>query len=77
MAMDVMLLSFTIFLLDLTSTDDFTLFKLFKKQIVNPPLLGLFIGLIIILAPFELPVGIERTFEFVSLSAAPCALFAL
>ena len=72
-----MLLSFTIFLLDLTSTEDFTLFKLFKKQIVNPPLLGLFIGLTIILAPFELPVGIERTFEFVSLSAAPCALFAL
>ena len=77
MAMDVILLSFTIFLLDFTSTDDFTLFKLFKKQIVNPPLLGLFAGLIIILAPFELPVGIERTFEFVSLSAAPCALFAL
>ena len=77
MAMDVILLSFTIFLLDFTSTDDFTLLKLFKKQIVNPPLLGLFVGLIIVLAPFELPVGIERTFEFVSLSAAPCALFAL
>ncbi|MFL2802580.1 MAG: AEC family transporter [Paracoccaceae bacterium] len=77
MAMDVLLLSLTILLLDLASTKDFSLVKLIKKQSVNPPLLGLIIGLFIILIPYDLPVGIERTFEFISLSAAPCALFAL
>ena len=77
MAMDVLLLSLTILLLDLVSTKDFSLVKLIKKQSVNPPLLGLLIGLIIILIPYDFPVGIERTFEFISLSAAPCALFAL
>ena len=51
--------------------------KLIKKQSVNPPLLGLIIGFMIILIPYDLPIGIERTFEFISLSAAPCALFAL
>ena len=77
MAMDVLLLSLTILLLDLASTKDLSLVKLIKKQSVNPPLLGLIIGLIIILIPYDLPIGIERTFEFISLSAAPCALFAL
>ena len=77
MAMDVLLLSLTILLLDLASAKDFSIIILLKKQLVNPPLLGLIFGLIIILIPYDLPVGIERTFEFISLSAAPCALFAL
>lgn len=77
MAMDVVLLSITIFLLDLVSTKDISVVQLLKKQAFNPPLIGLLIGLTIIIFPFDFPKGIYRTFEFISTAAAPCALFAL
>ncbi len=77
MAMDVLLLSFTILILDLVSTRHISLGILLKKQIFNPPLIGLSIGLLINVLPFGLPKGVDRTFEFISTTAAPCALFAL
>ena len=77
MAMDVLLLSITILLLDFVSTKDISVGELFKKQMFNPPLIGLGIGFLFIIIPFDLPKGIGRIFEFISAAAAPCALFAL
>jgi len=77
MAMDVLLLSLTILLLDLVSTKDISMGNLIKKQAFNPPLIGLGIGLLITMFPFDLPRGLGRTLEFISTAAAPCALFAL
>ena len=53
MAMDEVLLSITIFLLDLVSTKDISVVQLLKKQAFNPPLIGLLIGLTIIVFPFD------------------------
>ena len=77
MAMDVLLLSITILLLDFVSTKDISVGELLKKQMFNPPLIGLGIGFLIITIPFDPPKGIGRIFEFISTAAAPCALFAL
>ena len=77
MAMDVLLLSFTILLLDLVSNKTIPMASLIKKQLYNPPLIGLGVGVLIIMIPLDLPGGISRTFKFISVAAAPCALFAL
>ena len=74
---DVIVLSVTVFFLDWTSSNKTGVLRLIFKQSKNPALLGLLLGAFILLAPFGMPIGVERTFEFIANSAAPCALFAL
>ncbi len=46
------------------------------KQFTNLPLIALLVGLLIILIDIKLPIAVSRSLEFISGSAAPCALFA-
>ena len=76
--MDILVLSFSIFLLDFGSLDrGSSTYSFLKRTIGNPPFLGLILGLIIINMPVQIPPAVPRMLDFISASAAPCALFAL
>ena len=75
MAMDILVLSFSIFLLDFGSLDrGSSTYSFLKRTIGNPPFLGLILGLIIINMPVQIPPAVPRMVDFISASAAPCAL---
>ena len=73
---DVIFLVFNIIILDLITIKKITLKKIIVKQFNNLPLFALIIGLIIVYFEIKLPLSLSRSINFISLSAAPCALFA-
>jgi len=73
---DVIFLVFNIIILDLITIKKITLKKIIVKQFNNYPLFALIIGMIIVYFEIKLPLSINRSINFISLSVAPCALFA-
>ena len=73
---DVIFLIVNLIILDVIKFKNLKLSNIFFKQLSNLPLLALLLGLLIIFVEIKLPVSIERAIDFISDSAAPCALFA-
>ena len=73
---DVIFLVINLIILDCLKFQKLNLKIIFLKQFSNIPLLAFIIGLLIILFEIKLPITISRSVEFISESAAPCALFA-
>ena len=73
---DVIFLVINLIILDCLKFQKLSLKIIFLKQFSNIPLLAFIIGLLIILFEIKLPITISRSVEFISESAAPCALFA-
>ena len=73
---DVIFLVLNIVILDLITIKNLTLKKMIVKQFNNLPLIGVIIGIIIVYFGINLPISVNRSINFISLSAAPCALFA-
>ena len=73
---DVVFLVLNIIILDLITIKNLTLKKMIIKQFNNLPLIAVIIGIIIVYFGINLPISVNRSINFISLSAAPCALFA-
>ena len=73
---DVIFLVINLIILDCLKFQKLSLKIIFLKQFSNIPLLAFIIGLLTILFEIKLPITISRSVEFISESAAPCALFA-
>ena len=73
---DVIFLVINLIILDLIKFKNLKLKNIIIKQFSNLPLLALILGLTIIFLDIEIPIGIDRSLDFIANSAAPCALFA-
>lgn len=73
---DVIFLVINLIILDCLKFQKLSLKIIFLKQFSNIPLLAFIIGLLIIIFEIKLPITISRSVDFISESAAPCALFA-
>ncbi len=73
---DVAFLVVNLIILDFIKYKNLELSHIVFKQLSNLPLLAVLTGLFIIFLDFNLPLSIERALNFISGSAAPCALFA-
>ena len=73
---DVIFLVINLIILDCLKFQKLNLKIIFLKQFSNIPLLAFIIGLLIIIFEIKLPITISRSVDFISQSAAPCALFA-
>ena len=73
---DVIFLVINLIILDLIKFKNLDLKKIILKQFSNLPLLALLTGLLIVFLDLTLPTSVKRSLEFISGSAAPCALFA-
>ena len=73
---DVIFLVINLIILDFIKFKNLKFKNIIFKQLSNLPLLALLTGLLIIFLDLSLPLSIERALEFISGSAAPCALFA-
>ena len=73
---DVIFLVLNIIILDLITIKNLTLKKMIVKQFNNLPLIAVIIGIIIVYFGINSPISVNRSINFISLSAAPCALFA-
>ena len=73
---DVIFLVINLIILDCLKFQKLNLKIIFLKQLSNIPLLAFIIGLLIIIFEIKLPITISRSVDFISESAAPCALFA-
>ncbi len=73
---DVAFLVVNLIILDFIKYKNLELTHIVFKQLSNLPLLAVLTGLFIIFLDFNLPLSIERALNFISGSAAPCALFA-
>ena len=73
---DVIFLVVNLIILDFIKLKNLKLNNIIFKQMSNLPLLALLSGMLIIFLGIKLPISIERAIEFISNSAAPCALFA-
>ncbi len=73
---DVVFLVVNLIILDFIKFKNLKLSHIIFKQLSNLPLLAVLTGLLIIFIDFNLPISIERALNFISGSAAPCALFA-
>jgi len=73
---DVIFLVINLIILDCLKFQKLNLKIIFLKQFSNIPLLAFIIGLLIIIFEIKLPITISRSVDFISESAAPCALFA-
>ena len=73
---DVIFLVINLIILDLIKFKNLDLKKIILKQFSNLPLLALLTGLLILFLDLNLPTSVKRALEFISGSAAPCALFA-
>ncbi|MDC0531159.1 AEC family transporter [Alphaproteobacteria bacterium] len=73
---DVVFLVINLVILDLITLKNMSSKNIVLKQFTNLPLIALLVGLLIILVDIKLPIAFSRSLEFISGSAAPCALFA-
>ena len=73
---DVIFLVINLIILDFIKFKNLDLKKIILKQFSNLPLLALLSGLLIVFLDLNLPTSVKRSLEFISGSAAPCALFA-
>lgn len=73
---DVIFLVLNIIILDLITLKNISFKNVIIKQSTNLPLIALLIGLFVICIDIKLPIAISRSLDFISGSAAPCALFA-
>ena len=73
---DVAFLVVNLIILDFIKYKNLELSHIVFKQLSNLPLLAVLAGLFIVFLDFNLPLSIERALNFISGSAAPCALFA-
>ena len=73
---DVIFLVINLIILDFIKFKNLDFKKIILKQFSNLPLLALLTGLLIVFLDLNLPTSVKRTLEFISGSAAPCALFA-
>ena len=73
---DVVFLVVNLIILDFIKYKNLELSHIVFKQLSNLPLLAVLTGLFIVFLDFNLPLSIERALNFISGSAAPCALFA-
>ena len=73
---DVAFLVVNLIILDFIKYKNLELSHIVFKQLSNLPLLAVLTGLFIVFLDFNLPLSIERALNFISGSAAPCALFA-
>ena len=73
---DVAFLVVNLIILDFIKYKNLELSHIVFKQLSNLPLLAVLTGLFIVFLDFNLPLSIERAINFISGSAAPCALFA-
>jgi malonate transporter len=74
---DCIFLVINIIFLDLITTKNLSIKKIFLKQLNNIPLIALTIGILISYLEIEIPPLIDRSINFISASVAPCALFAV
>ena len=63
--------------LDVMSKKETSIVRLAVKQIKNPALLGLFLGLVVYWSDFPIPLSIERLVDFICDAGTPCALIAM
>ena len=73
---DVIFLVINLIILDFIKFKNLDLKKIILKQFSNLPLLALLTGLLIVFLDLNLHTSVKRALEFISGSAAPCALFA-
>ena len=73
---DVIFLVINLIILEFIKFKNLDLKKIILKQFSNLPLLALLSGLLIVFLDLNLPTSVKRSLEFISGSAAPCALFA-
>ena len=73
---DVAFLVVNLIILDFIKYKNLELSHIVFKQLSNLPLLAVLTGLFLVFLDFNLPLSIERALNFISGSAAPCALFA-
>ena len=73
---DVIFLVINLIILEFIKFKNLDLKKIILKQFSNLPLLALLTGLLIVFLDLNLPTSVKRALEFISGSAAPCALFA-
>lgn len=67
----------TLLLMDILTLDKPTASGLVLKLTKNPPVMGLTTGLIVGLMNIDIPTGVGTFLDFLSATAAPCALFAM
>ena len=73
---DVIFLVINLIILDFIKFKKLDLKKIILKQFSNLPLLAVLTGLLVLFLDIDLPTSVKRALEFISGSAAPCALFA-
>ena len=73
---DFIFLVINLIFLDLITTKNLSIKKIFLKQLYNIPLIALTIGILISYLEIEMPTLIDRSINFISASDSPCALFA-
>lgn len=67
----------TLLLMDIMTLEKPAVSGLLLKLVKNPPVMGMLTGLTIGLMNADIPTGIATFLDFVSATAAPCALFAM
>ena len=73
---DVIFLVINLIILEFIKFKNLDLKKIILKQFSNLPLLALLTGLLFVFLDLNLHTSVKRALEFISGSAAPCALFA-
>ena len=73
---DFIFLVINLIFLDLITTKNLSIKKIFLKQLYNIPLIALTIGILISYLEIEMPTLIDWSINFISASDSPCALFA-
>ena len=59
------------------SKKETSIVRLAVKQLKNPALLGLFLGLVVYRSDLPIPLSIERLVDFIRDAGTPCALIAM
>ena len=63
--------------LDITSQKNIKIKSILLKQIKNPALIGLILGLIVFLSEVEIPLSFNRLVNFICDTGTPCALISM
>ncbi len=76
-AVDFITVGLSVCALDFTTQKIFHIKNVLLKQLKNPALIGLFLGLLVFFTDLNLPLSVERLVNFICDSSTPCALISM
>ena len=76
-AVDFITVGLSVCALDFTTQKIFHIKNVLIKQLKNPALIGLFLGVLVFFTDLNLPLSVERLVNFICDSSTPCALISM